>query len=136
MKSWGVGVGWGGGWRVVGLGSQGGGGRAGSLRCAASGGRGDSLLGPRAPGEGIRTCPDSQPPSSQQQGDELPQQPLPPPLPQLKVWLSCRLERNKTEHNNPLTLRSGTGTHTYTQAGTLLPLFLLHSHEDKTSCSN
>lgn len=54
-------------WSRSGLGEEGGGGwrggrgsSAGSLRCAASGGRGDSLLGPRAPGDRIRTCPDSQ----------------------------------------------------------------------------
>lgn len=126
------------GWRGVEVeeGGEGGGhgGSAGSLRCAASGGRGDSLLGPWAPGEGIRTCPDSQPPSSRQQGDEPPQQPLPPPPLQLKVWLSCRLERNKTQSTTTLSpYAQGLGhTHAHTKAGTLLLLFPLHSQKDKT----
>lgn len=105
-----------GGWRGRRVVVGGRGSNAGSLRCAASGGRVDSLLGPRAPGERIRTCPDSQPPSSRQQGDEPPQQPLPPPLPQLKVWLSCRLERNKTQSTTTLSpYAQGLGrTHTCT----------------------
>lgn len=49
--------GWGGGKVEEGRVEGGNGSSAGSLRCAASGGRGDSLLGPRAPGEGIRTSP-------------------------------------------------------------------------------
>lgn len=104
---------------------------AGSLRCAVSEERGDSLLGPKASGEGIRTCLDSQPPCSRQQGDEPPQQPLPPLLLQLKVWLSCRLECNKTQSTTTLSpYAQGLGNahaHTHTQVGTLLPFFSLDS---------
>lgn len=45
------------------------------------------------PGEGIRSCPRSQPPSSQQQGYEPPPRPLPP---QLKICLGVKLRHNKT----------------------------------------
>ncbi|KAK2837096.1 hypothetical protein Q5P01_014308 [Channa striata] len=112
------------GWRRLGTEGEGGGGSdsAESLRCAASEERGDSLLGPRAPGEGIRTCPDSQPPCSRQQGDEPPQQPLPPLLPQLKVWLSCRLERNKTQSTTTLSPYARGLGRAHTQAGTPPPL--------------
>lgn len=83
---------------------------------------------PGPPGRGSGPRPDSQPPSSRQQGDELPQQPLPPPLLQLKVWLSCRLERNKTQSTTTLSpYAQGLGhtcTHTSwdTSASLLAPL--------------
>lgn len=82
---------------------------------------------PRAPGKRIRTCPDSQPPSSQQQGDEPPQQPHPQPPPQLKVWLSCRLEHNKTQSTTTLSPYAQGPGHTHTRAHTLTWTYT-HAH--------
>lgn len=73
----------------------------GSLRCTASGRRGDSFLGPEALWEGIRTCLDSQPPSSQQRGDDPPPKPLPQPRKRLK-------NTSGSEYSNSLILLSGT----------------------------
>lgn len=109
----------------------------GRLRCAASEGRGDSLVGPRIPREEIRTCSDTKLHSSRQQGDEPPHQPLPQPVPQLKVWLSCRLESNKTKSTMTLSPYTQSGTHNHTCTHThKLRSFLLCPQNDEASSTD
>lgn len=62
------------------------------------------------PGERIRTCPRSQPPSSQQQGYEPPLRPLPL---QLKVCLGVKLRHNKTRGALTLSPQQPASAHTF-----------------------